>query len=121
MRNLSFLALLFLLGTGPIGDGAPITGVFAKDVEIGPEPWKQVKRFRGGERAAVLVAGKGKMPPPIQLTVYDDSGKVVAEEKGQNPSGFMVAVVWYPARDADYRLEIRTLDSRVNKCFVTIK
>jgi hypothetical protein len=121
MRKLSFLALLFLLSAAPIGDGAPIAGVFAKEVEIGPEPWKQVKRFRGGERAAVLVAGKGKMPPPVHVAVYDDNGKIVAEEKGRAPSGFMVAVAWYPARDADYRIEIRTLDSRENKCYVTIK
>lgn len=120
-RILAFVSLLFLV-LAPMGAGAPLTGAWFMAEEIGSEPFKKTTRFRGGERAVVLVAGKNHETARLHLAIYDVHGKLVAEDTGKDPPvGDMVGVIWYPPRDADYRIEIKNLDSRANRCFVTIK
>lgn len=111
---------LFLVA--PISIGAPIEGGSAKFEEIGTETWKVVKRFRGGERAVILAANKSKTAAQLHVSVFDDKGNLVAEDKNKAGSvEDMVGVVWYPSRDHDYRIEIKNLEGNVSSCYITIK
>ena len=122
MRYTLILSSLMLLFLAPLGAGGPTGGGFFKEVEIGQTPWQDKKRFRAGERAAVLVRGTNHTGPGVQVSVFDADGKIVVEVKGKNPPvPDMVAAFWYPPREADYKIEIKNLDSRVNTCYVTIK
>jgi hypothetical protein len=122
MRSIFVLGPLLLLAAAAIGVGGPVTGVSFQKKEIDENPWIQTRRFTGGERAAVLVRGSNHAGAGLHLTVHDANGKLVAEDKGKDPPvPDMVAVFWYPPRDAEYRIEIRNLDSRANECYITVK
>ncbi len=122
MRSIFVLVPVFLLAAASIGAGGPVAGVWFQRKEIASEPWTLTKRFKGSERAVVLVRGSNHAGAGLHLTVHDADGKLVTEEKGKDPPvPDMVAVFWYPPRDGDYRIEIRNLDARANECYITIK
>lgn len=124
MYRLAALVGLLFVGFVSIGVAGPITGGFAKQEKIGTgsDAWKTTQRFRGGERAAVLVANKSEAAARFHIAVYDAKGNLVVEDKNQESSKEdLVSVFWYPPRDAEYRVEIKNLDGRTNACFVTFK
>jgi hypothetical protein len=61
------------------------------------------KRFRGGERACVIVVGDHQPRSPTEVRVYDARKRLVSESKSNTDT---VAVIWYPAETAEYRIEI---------------
>ncbi len=122
MRWLAAIAFVLLLAAAPSGIGGPTTGAWAKYIEVGSEGWTDSKRFHAGERATVLVVGDHKGTNPLHLVVYDAKGTVVAEDKGsEHPVGDMVAVIWYPPREGEYRIELRNSSSALNRCYIAIK
>ncbi len=115
------IAVLFLAFVSICAAG-PLSGGFATQEKVGGDPWKTTQRFRGGERAAVLVANKSDKSSHFHITIYDAKGNLVAEDKNPEPSQEdLVSVFWYPPRDGEYRVEIRNLEGRINGCFVTFK
>lgn len=122
MRRILGLALLLLLAAVPLGLASPLTGAWAKYIEVGPDGWTDAKQFRGGERATVLVVGDHLGTTSLHLIVKDAKGTVIAEDKGKDqPAGDMVAIIWYPPRDGEYRIELRNPGGAVNKCYIAIK
>ena len=102
--------------------GRPLDGVYARETDVPAEGWKITKRFRGGERASVQVTHVAeKRPTTVQITIHDDQGNIVAEDKGRGPAGDVVAVIWYPPRDADYRIVVRNTEAAAVPYFVAIR
>ena len=121
MRRILALVVLSALISASLGVGSPIGGAWAKYVDV-PDVWTDTKTFRGGERATVMAVGENSPGASLTLAVYDPKGKLVAEDKGkEQPAGDVVAVIWYPPRNGDYRIEIRNSQGRVNRCYITIK
>ena len=123
MRTFAALLTFCFLILVPIGESAPIAGGGAKFEKVGAVSWTSTIRFRGGERATVLVANKDSDKGHFHVLVFDAKTNVlVAEDKNKEASKEdMVGVIWYPARDADYRIEIKNLEPAINSCYVTIK
>ena len=69
-----------------------------------------------GERACVVSVGSRASA----LTVKAAQGTVIAEDKAAgNMTGNIVAVIWYPPRAGEYRIEVR--HPGVRDCYVAIK
>jgi len=121
MQRTSILGAVFLLLVASHGAGGPINGGFFQIKELGSEPLKLSQRFRGGERAAVLVRGQKPAAVKLHVKVFDSKDQLVAEDIGKDPPvAGMVAVFWYPPRDAEFRIEIRNLAAPL-ECYITIK
>ena len=120
MRRIFIPVVLFFLASAPLL-GSPVTGAWAQYENL-LDAWTETKRFRGGERAVVSAVGDKTPGAGLRLRVFDAKGTLVAEDKGkEQPAGDMVAAQWYPPRDGDYRIEIRNLQARPNRCYITIK
>ena len=102
---------------------APLTGSWAKGVELESKVWLQTNKFRGGERAAVLAIGDHKDPgAKLRVAVYDAKGVLIAEDKGESElASDYVGLVWYPPRDGDYRVEVSHSGAGVNSVYIAIK
>lgn len=75
--------------------------------------------FKGGERACVIAlasSGDDDQTHTLTLKVYDPQDNEVGTDRGER-----TAVIWYPPRDADYRVEIRTTASDIGRCYVAVK
>jgi hypothetical protein len=122
MRFIFVLAaagLFVFSAAAPVSRSAPIDGAFGSGMP--PEGMTITKRFRGGERASAQVNGDHDRGVVVSIAVYDDKNTLIAEDKGRDqPVGDMAAVIWYPPRDGNYRITIRTSDQRQGKYFVAI-
>lgn len=99
---------------------SPVSGAFAKGIESPSEVWKDVKLYRGGERASVQVVGKDIAH--LSVAVFDSKGTLVAEDRGNVESeGNFMCASWYPPRDDTYTVEIRSSQGKGFKCYVTIR
>ena len=120
MRRLAFLVLASLSICTPFGVGSPIDGTTSQSARLTDDTWTTKRLFRGGERACVLAIGSQRDPGKLQVTVHDEKGNVVAEERaGDSLSGNIVAVMWYPPRDGEYRISVRSPGA--SDCYVAIK
>ena len=121
MRLIALVGVVILLASAPVIDGGPVGGGMLEKVE--KSPWKVTMKFRGGEKATVLArAGSPDSKAKLHLTISDANGKTIVEAAGKNPpSAGMVAVFWYPPRDGDYHIELKTADNEPTTCYVTIK
>jgi hypothetical protein len=120
MRFLAAFAFVasfaFLAGV----QASPVGGAWAKGIEASSEIWKDVKIYRGGERASVQVVGKDISS--LSVAVFDSRGTLVAEDKGNvDPEGNFMCASWYPPRDDTYTVEIRSSQGKGFKCYVTIR
>jgi hypothetical protein len=122
MRICVVIGSVLLLAFASIGAGGPVTGGWFDELKIGSKSWTDTKRFRANERASVLVRGNANSKSAMQISVYDSKGTLVVEEKGKFPPvADMLAVFWYPPREAEYKIEIKNLGTGENSCYVTIK
>ena len=122
LLTLSTMVFLALAVSTSVTRSAPIDGVYAKKVEIPAEGLKITKRFRGGERASAQVAGDHKDAVTVHILIHDAQGALVAEDKGKaHPVADMAAVIWYPPRDGEYKVTIRTSAGRAVKYYVAIR
>ena len=119
---LTAAALIAFSALTPTSLSSPIDGIFAKKVDVPAEGITTIKRFRGGERASVQVVGDHKMLAPLHLTIHDEKDKLIVEDKGaETPAGDMVAVIWYPPRDGNYRISVKNSEGRPYKYFMSIR
>ena len=122
MRRVLCMSLFALAAVVPIGVSAPTIGSWSDSVDVTAQAFTTTKTFRGGERACVLVIGDHKEAAPLEVTVFDAQGATVASDKTANKLvGDFVGVIWYPPRDGDYRIEVRSPSGALNKCYVAIK
>lgn len=61
--------------------------------------------FVGGQPAAVYIAGLGRAP--LHCAVFDDAGKRVASDSGDEAQ---CLVTWWPSRRASYSIEVRNAE-----------
>ncbi len=130
MRRLGILLALTLAGVLVASSGAgPIKGsyyILQQRISAGvkgadkfiPGTHTIKERFRGGQRAMVLVVGDHQPVVDVGVFVYDDKGKLVAKDMG---GGDVVAAVWYPPRDAFYEIKIESHGKEFNDCYVVVK
>lgn len=123
------VAIVFTIGVclgfcalTPFGVAGPVEGVTAGFFDIPAEGLTVTKRFRGGERASVQVKGDHKSPTIVHITVHDAKNNLVAEDKGRElPVGDMASVIWYPPREAEYRVTVRVSEARKADYFIVIR
>jgi hypothetical protein len=84
---------------GPPSAEHPIRGAGAE-----PTAREFTVTFRGGERACVIVRGDHKPLVPLDVTVFDKDGAVVARDESERD---FLAVFWVPPRTAEYRIVVR--------------
>lgn len=101
----------------------PIDGSWQKREEIGAKVWSQTRKFRGGERAAVLAISDHKDPGvKLRVAVYDAKGTLIAEDNGETElAGDFAGLVWYPPRDGEYKIEVSHNGSGANNVYIAIK
>ncbi|MSQ93461.1 MAG: hypothetical protein EXR98_02770 [Gemmataceae bacterium] len=123
MRRILGVTMFALAAVVPFGVGAPTIGSWSDYVEVGSQSWTTTKSFRGGERACVLVIGDHKEEVQLEVTIHDVAkGTTVAADKTANKLvGDYVGVIWYPPRDGDYRIDVRSSGGSLNKCYIAIK
>lgn len=109
---LGWLALMpaGLWGGPKTGPRSEFFDVEANGVQVFDE------KFIGGQRACFIAMALGKQAPPITLTVYDTQNRVVGTDKGER-----TAVIWYPARDGEYKIEIRNSAAKQIGCYMAVK
>jgi hypothetical protein len=107
-RRASWTGLLVLFAVSAIWAG-PVNGPPSQNYPIAPAtdeptPKEFTVTFQGGERACVIVRGGHKPLVPLDVTVFDKNGAVVARDESDRD---FLAVFWVPPRTADYRIVIR--------------
>jgi hypothetical protein len=123
MRTLLTLGTLFLLPAA-LGVAGPVDGQLSVQRQIGaateegPTPFEMSMTFQGGKPACVAVAGDHEPVVPLDITVYDKAGKVVAQDESQHD---FVAAFWTPPRTAEYRIVIRNYGKLYNKVYIFAK
>lgn len=124
MRRILILAFVCSLALTPIGVSSPIDGAWSNRVDItASDTWKTTRVFRAGERAGIMVIGDHqKEIPNLEVSVYDKKGNLIVEDKGVGVLvGDFAAVIWYPPRDGEYRIEVRNPGKLPNRCYISIK
>jgi len=113
-RTLALLTGLGLLVLASVGMGFGATRLEVWTVH--PDSARETTlRFRGGERACVIVVGDHKPRSPTEVRVFDARGRLVAESKSPNDTA---AVLWYPPVSAPYRVVIHNVGEIYNEMTV---
>jgi hypothetical protein len=76
------------------------------------------EKFRGGERACILVKGDHNPVVDLAVAVYDENDRLVVKD---DAGGEYVAAIWYPPRDAVYKIKILNSGTQHNMCYVSLK
>jgi hypothetical protein len=121
MKRLIFPIIvgLVLSHPGP-GGGSPLEGKLSLGEQRIPKGKRLrfEKQFRGGERACVIVKGDHDPVVDLSVSVYDQKGNLIAKD---DAGGDFVSAIWYPLRDAIYRIEIVHSGADYNECDITLK
>jgi hypothetical protein len=134
---LLFVAALGLFCAGPGGAG-PIHGdaqlrrrVEAKGVVTITKEDRQLGhllKFKGGERACVVVMGDHKPVVPDVLDIRDDQGRLIGRDEPARGVGApnalgndVAAVIWYPPRDGYYRITIESHGVEYNDVYIALR
>ncbi len=119
MRCLALvLASGVLAMTSLVGTAGPAAGPLAIKKVYKPGAHEFSVTFKGGQRACVIVVGDHDPVVRLQLQVFDANNKLVALD--QAPGDF-AAVMWYPPRDAQYRIRFQFSSEIENICHITVK
>ncbi|MCI0378419.1 MAG: hypothetical protein L0Y72_10595 [Gemmataceae bacterium] len=126
MKRRLGLVLIGVLTFVSWGDGALVGGGKSMNQEIGPAQQLQGKiapgvfdmkeKFRGGQRACVIAQSHNTVD--LEILVFDEHKNVVVREKGDGP---FAAAIWYPLRDAAYRIEIRNPANIRCSVYISVK
>jgi hypothetical protein len=104
-----------------LGRGSPADGMRSEGRRIGAGGSTEFEvPFRGGERACVIVRGDHKPVENIRLEVYEGA-RLVAEDEARENKGDFVTAIWYPPRDATYRIRIYNPGKEYNECYIVLK
>lgn len=120
------------LGSVPPGSGAPVDGPSwsKKQVDRGTGQGDQItepgvlefsKTFEAGRRACVIAIGDHDPVVDVAIKVYDAKNNLVVQDRGQDPARDFAAVMWYPPRRAEYRIEIQSYGKIPNICSIAVK
>ncbi len=119
-RSIVFLAIILPLLLVALGTGSPLSGkrnLGRKRIE-GDSNLIIREKFRGGERACVMVKGDHNPVVDLGVYVYDEKDQLVAQDEA---GGEYVAAIWYPPRDAVYKIRIHNTGERYNACYISLK
>jgi hypothetical protein len=120
-RIILFLVVGLLLAVPGPGGGSPVQGKhsFGEPQRIPKGARVRFeKEFRGGERACVIVRGDHKPVVDLSVAIYDQNGNLIAKD---DAGGDFVAAIWYPPRDATYRVDIVNPGAEYNDCYISLK
>jgi hypothetical protein len=102
------------------GGGGPLKGPHAMSkvhvLAKGQTEFEEV--FQGGRRACVIAVGDHKPVVDIGISVYDAAKRLVAEDNG---GGDYVAAIWYPPRDAKYKIVVKNDGVEYNEMYIVFK
>ncbi|HYT95066.1 MAG TPA: hypothetical protein VEL76_40490 [Gemmataceae bacterium] len=129
------IALAVLVGgvvlCARLSEASPLQGTLIFDARNGGQvvgKWSRTVKFKGGQRACVVVMGDHRPIVPITLEIVDEAGKQVAFDapgKGIDasdaPGNDIAAVIWYPPRDGDYTIHIGSPGVEYNDCWIAIR
>lgn len=119
-RIVLFLAVGSALCFATLGSSSPLTGkrnLGVKRIE-GTDFITFKEKFRGGERACILVKGDHNPVVDLGVAVYDEKDRLVVKDEG---GGEYVAAIWYPPRDAVYKIKIVNSGTQHNMCYISMK
>jgi hypothetical protein len=127
MGRLLCAALLggsFFLGTassaGPVGGAEELVIRLPAGSQDKPSEHELAKVFTAGQRACVIVVGRvteAPLPEEFRLLIFDDKDQLVASDQG---AAELVAV-WYPRRQASYRIRILNPDDHEQEVLVSVR
>lgn len=121
MRYLSgtLLAAMLLLFAWSTGVGAPVNGPrsLGSKNSLADGAFELKEAFRGGERACVIALAINPKDD-LAIEVFDDRGRMVARVEN---NGDLIAAIWYPPRDAVYRIKISSPEGKSKSCYVSLK
>ncbi len=118
---------LILLSLVPFSRGGPVDGTSWEQKQVPRGSAKEAgslrfsKTFVAGQRACVIVIGDHKPVVDVEVKVYDAKGRLVAEDRGQDPAKDFVAVMWYPPRQETYSIEVRSYGDVENDCSIAVR
>jgi hypothetical protein len=72
--------------------------------QVVPDVVEIKEKFRGGRRAMVIIEGDHLPVVPLAVAVYDEANRLVGEDVSEID---VAGVLWYPARDATYKIVIQ--------------
>jgi hypothetical protein len=132
MRKALYVVGLAFLSLTPLGRGAPVTGTSWSFEKVAPGTVRNgtvtdpgslhfPKTYVGGQRAAVIVIGDHNPAVDIEVKVYDDKNQLVAADRGTGPAKDFAAAVWYPPRQATYRIEVYSYGTEYNQISIAFK
>jgi hypothetical protein len=122
MNRRVFTVVLAMLLSGllvSLGNGSPLTGKRAIGKRIDADSnFILREKFRGGERACLIVKGDHKPIVNLGVYIYDAKDRLVAED---HAGGDYVAVIWYPPRDSVYKIKVHNPGKEYNECYISFK
>jgi hypothetical protein len=120
MKRVIILGLILAAFLADPGTGSPLKGKaslgFKKMEKESAIEFEEI--FRGGERACVIVQGDHNPIVDLELSVFDSRGKLVAKEER---SGDLLAAIWYPPRDAVYKIRLVNPGTDFNVVYISLK
>jgi hypothetical protein len=120
MPRAVFLAALgAALTFGLAGSAGPIEGIWGSKVQIERSSKLELdKKFKGGERACVILVGDHEPVVDLAIYVYDEQHNLVAKDVG---GGDFCAAIWYPPRDATFHIVLENKGDEYNVCTLALK
>jgi hypothetical protein len=94
----------------------PISGSHSNGVRIGANDRHTLppEKFVGGRRACIIaLVLEGD---EVTITVFDSKDRKIGSDKGSR-----AAVIWYPPRDEEYRIEIVNHAADKARIYVAVK
>jgi hypothetical protein len=120
MTRKTLFLVAALLAVPESGGGSPLEGKISLGVQRVAKQGRLrfEKEFRAGERACVIVRGDHKPVVDLSLAVFDEKGNLIGKDAS---GGDFVSVIWYPPRDAVYRVEIVNPGEEYNDCYISLR
>jgi hypothetical protein len=119
MARFFWCVSLFLLLAASSGSGAPVNGAFSQfDVRIEANSQKEFDvSFQGGRRACVIAVGNRKDLMDVGINVFNEANQLITEDRGL---GF-AAAIWYPPREAKYKIVVKNIGADYNEMYLVFK
>jgi hypothetical protein len=111
------MAVLAWSGAAPAG---PVEGGRSLGVRLEAHSKTALEplRFKGNERACVILRGDHDPVVDLAIYVYDEKDNLVAKD---DAGGDLCAAIWYPPRTAAYKIVLQCKGDVFNKCYLSIK
>jgi hypothetical protein len=122
MKNLFRVSILLLMCSAANSLGGPESKLPpGKYLVKAKSSWTMTVKFKGGERANVIVVGE-KEKAYLALYIHDAHGNCVARD--DDTKGFFLNdrwVIWYPAKAQNYTIEVRNLGTIEDEFYIAIR